>query len=304
MTYSGVPSTVAGAGGTTTVVTSTVVDHGNSGRTTRPRRKNNDNHHDDAAQGRRDPDPDASGARTTRVGVTRSRPPSGGPSAPASTSWPSTARSRRPGRRSWRPRRGRPRLQPLPSRQRAQPPQRERPASRRPSARCSAQAIEAALRAARLSDGAVDPTVGRAMRAVGYDRDFGRAISGAEPLVLRLEPVPGWQAVALDPVRRRVRAGAASSSISARPARRSRPTCRAAGSPRGDGSRRRARLARRRHRHRRRRRPTAAGGSWSPRTARRRPTPTARSSRSRPARSRPRARPSGAGDAASATSIT
>lgn len=62
-------------------------------------------------------------------------------------------------------------------------------------------AIEAALRAGRLSDGLVDPTVGRAIRAVGYDRDFGRAMTSTEPLVLRLEPVPGWQSVAWDPTR-------------------------------------------------------------------------------------------------------
>jgi FAD:protein FMN transferase len=56
-------------------------------------------------------------------------------------------------------------------------------------------AIEAALRAGRLSDGLVDPTVGRAMRAIGYDRDFGRALNSPDPIVLRLEPVPGWRAV-------------------------------------------------------------------------------------------------------------
>ena len=64
------------------------------------------------------------------------------------------------------------------------------------------RAIEAALRAGRLSDGLVDPTVGRAMRAVGYDRDFGRAMTSSDPLVLRLEPVPGWQSIAWDPVGR------------------------------------------------------------------------------------------------------
>ena len=35
-----------------------------------------------------------------------------------------------------------------------------------------ARAIEAALRGARATDGLVDPTVGRAMRAIGYDEDF------------------------------------------------------------------------------------------------------------------------------------
>ena len=58
-----------------------------------------------------------------------------------------------------------------------------------------AQAIEAAIRAARLTAGAVDPTVGRAMRAVGYDDDFVRVASSGAPLRLRLEPIPGWEAI-------------------------------------------------------------------------------------------------------------
>ena len=33
-------------------------------------------------------------------------------------------------------------------------------------------ALEAAVWAARVTEGAVDPTVGRALRIVGYDRDF------------------------------------------------------------------------------------------------------------------------------------
>ena len=37
-----------------------------------------------------------------------------------------------------------------------------------------ATAIEAALRAARLTNGAVDPTIGRAIRLAGYDDDFSR----------------------------------------------------------------------------------------------------------------------------------
>ena len=61
-------------------------------------------------------------------------------------------------------------------------------------------AIEAALRAGRLSDGLVDPTVGRAMRAIGYDADFSRVAAHGEPLVLRLEAIPGWQAVRYDPI--------------------------------------------------------------------------------------------------------
>ena len=44
-----------------------------------------------------------------------------------------------------------------------------------------ADAIAAGLRAARLTDGAVDPTVGRAMRAIGYDTDFSLVPSDGGP---------------------------------------------------------------------------------------------------------------------------
>ena len=67
------------------------------------------------------------------------------------------------------------------------------------------QAIAAALRGARLSDGALDPTVGTAMRLVGYSEDFGRVLERDDPLTLRVAPVPGWRAVRFDPQTRRVR---------------------------------------------------------------------------------------------------
>ncbi len=67
------------------------------------------------------------------------------------------------------------------------------------------QAIAAAVRAARLTDGAVDPTVGRAMRAVGYDDDFARIDDRRGTLNIRLEPVPGWRAFTHDPTSRTVR---------------------------------------------------------------------------------------------------
>jgi thiamine biosynthesis lipoprotein len=68
-----------------------------------------------------------------------------------------------------------------------------------------AEAVRVALRASRASDGFVDPTVGRAMRMVGYDDDFDRIAGRADPIVIRLEPVPGWQAVWLDARARTVR---------------------------------------------------------------------------------------------------
>lgn len=59
-------------------------------------------------------------------------------------------------------------------------------------------AVEAALRAARVSAGTVVPTVGRAMRAIGYDRDF--ALVGAGPTRSRIAGavVPAWHTVAVD----------------------------------------------------------------------------------------------------------
>jgi thiamine biosynthesis lipoprotein ApbE len=61
-----------------------------------------------------------------------------------------------------------------------------------------ATAIDAALRAARLTDGAVDPTIGQAIRLVGYDDDFTRISADRGPLTLRAWRVPGWQAIRFD----------------------------------------------------------------------------------------------------------
>jgi thiamine biosynthesis lipoprotein len=66
-------------------------------------------------------------------------------------------------------------------------------------------AMEAALWAASATDGAVDPTVGRALRIAGYDRDFAALPANGAPIVVRLDHVPGWQAVSLDRTRGRVR---------------------------------------------------------------------------------------------------
>jgi thiamine biosynthesis lipoprotein len=60
-----------------------------------------------------------------------------------------------------------------------------------------AEAIRVALRAARLTDGDVDPTVGTCMTAIGYDADFalvgrdGPALSGPS------RPAPGWGCVTI-----------------------------------------------------------------------------------------------------------
>ncbi len=71
-----------------------------------------------------------------------------------------------------------------------------------------AELIEAALRAARLTGGAVDPTCGRSLAGLGYDRDFAEVRAGGGA-ALRVAggpgPVPGWHCVRLDRRRRRVR---------------------------------------------------------------------------------------------------
>ncbi len=61
-----------------------------------------------------------------------------------------------------------------------------------------AEAIEVALRAAELTDGDVDPTVGTAMSELGYDRDFALVRPEGPPVRLTVRSVPGWQHVRLD----------------------------------------------------------------------------------------------------------
>jgi len=68
-----------------------------------------------------------------------------------------------------------------------------------------AQALEAGLRGARLTQGLVDPTVGRLLRLAGYDADFAqiaRRRASAPPTV---EAVAGWLVIDWDPQTRRIR---------------------------------------------------------------------------------------------------
>jgi thiamine biosynthesis lipoprotein len=67
-----------------------------------------------------------------------------------------------------------------------------------------AEAITAAFRAAELTDGMVDPTVGRAVLALGYDRDFARVAPVSPEPVGPVGAAPGWRQVGWDPVRRQV----------------------------------------------------------------------------------------------------
>ncbi len=66
------------------------------------------------------------------------------------------------------------------------------------------EAISVALRAAALTDGLVDPTVGQAVCDLGYDRDFA-AITPDQPESLApAQPAPGWWRLSWDPDRREV----------------------------------------------------------------------------------------------------
>jgi thiamine biosynthesis lipoprotein len=59
-------------------------------------------------------------------------------------------------------------------------------------------ALEAALAAAEATDGLVDPTVGGAMRALGYDRDFDVVVRAGVRAEFELRPASGWRSIRLD----------------------------------------------------------------------------------------------------------
>jgi FAD:protein FMN transferase len=69
-----------------------------------------------------------------------------------------------------------------------------------------AELLAAALRAAKLTGGDIDPTCGRALTGLGYDRDFAdvkAAGDGAPRLTGSVGPLPGWGNVHLDSEGRR-----------------------------------------------------------------------------------------------------
>ena len=61
-----------------------------------------------------------------------------------------------------------------------------------------AGALAVALRAARRTGGDVDPTVGNALSAAGYDRDFALVQRDGPPVRLTVRSVPGWRQIELD----------------------------------------------------------------------------------------------------------
>lgn len=65
--------------------------------------------------------------------------------------------------------------------------------------------IAAGLRGARLTGGAVDPTVGTAMKLAGYNADFAQVPADGIALDLVVSRIPGWQAIAFDETARTIR---------------------------------------------------------------------------------------------------
>ena len=67
-----------------------------------------------------------------------------------------------------------------------------------------AELIEVAFRAARLTDGVVDPTVEGSMNLIGYDRDFAVMDKDQPGRWPASRPVPGWQSISWEATSRTV----------------------------------------------------------------------------------------------------
>jgi thiamine biosynthesis lipoprotein len=67
-----------------------------------------------------------------------------------------------------------------------------------------AEAIAVALRAASLTEGDVDPTLGAALSDLGYDRDFASVPASGPALPVGTRVIPGWRSIGLDPAARRL----------------------------------------------------------------------------------------------------
>ncbi len=60
------------------------------------------------------------------------------------------------------------------------------------------EVLAASLRVARLTGGAVDPTVGRAVRDLGYDRDLAEVLGRSHAAAGPARPAPGWWRIGVD----------------------------------------------------------------------------------------------------------
>jgi len=70
--------------------------------------------------------------------------------------------------------------------------------SRQAVTRLFANALAAALRAAQITDGDVDPTCGSSLVRLGYDKDFAELAADTSALPGPPIPAPGWRLVELD----------------------------------------------------------------------------------------------------------
>ncbi len=60
------------------------------------------------------------------------------------------------------------------------------------------EALETGLRAAEVTGGDVDLTVGRALRGLGWDLDFSVVVSRREPRTIEVVPACGWRSIRVD----------------------------------------------------------------------------------------------------------
>lgn len=67
------------------------------------------------------------------------------------------------------------------------------------------QAVGESIRASRLTDGLVDPTVGEALVMAGYDRDFGELSDSGPRVAILAKRVPGWRGIHIDEVEQTIR---------------------------------------------------------------------------------------------------
>jgi FAD:protein FMN transferase len=67
-----------------------------------------------------------------------------------------------------------------------------------------AEALDVAVRAAEVTDGLVDPTVGAALLSLGYDRDFTEMRAGSPAPAGPALAAPGWWRLRRDPSSRRI----------------------------------------------------------------------------------------------------
>jgi FAD:protein FMN transferase len=60
------------------------------------------------------------------------------------------------------------------------------------------EALEVAIRAAAVTDGDVDPTIGRSIKGLGWDCDFAVLVSRREQDRFEVVPAAGWRAIRID----------------------------------------------------------------------------------------------------------